>query len=71
MNIHAGSARIGGPICLYDDNGDAIALLSDKRPDKEKIALAIVKAVNDAGGIEMQPTDDRTNPTPAQDHPET
>jgi hypothetical protein len=55
MKISAGSAKIGGPLCLYDENGDAVALISEKRADKEKIALAIVKAVNDAGGIEIQP----------------
>ena len=55
MKISAGCARIGGPLCLYDANGDAIALLSEKRNDKERIALAIVNAVNDAGGIEIAP----------------
>lgn len=55
MKISAGCARIGGPLCLYDEHGDAIAMLSDRRPDKERIALAIVEAVNAIGGIEMKP----------------
>ena len=55
MKISAGSARIGGPLCLYDENGDAIAMMSDRRPDMNKIALAIVRAVNEAGGIDFVP----------------
>ena len=55
MKISAGSASSGGPLCIYDENGDAIALISEKRFDKEIIALAIVKAVNDSGGIEIAP----------------
>ena len=55
MKLSAGSANIGGPLCLYDENGDAVAMLSDKRPDKELIALAIVKIINEAGGCPMIP----------------
>ncbi len=55
MKISAGKARLDGPLCLYDENGDPIALFSEKRPDIERIALAIVDAVNAAGGIEMEP----------------
>ncbi len=46
MKISAGSADIGKPLCLYDENDDAIALMSNKRPNIESTALHIVRAVN-------------------------
>ena len=61
MKIFAGKARLDGPLCLYDENGDPIALISERRKDAEKIALAIVKAVNEAGGIEIEDLQQATN----------
>ena len=54
MMITAGKANLDGPLCLYDEKGDPIAIISERRPDAEKIALAIVKAVNDAGGLTLE-----------------
>ncbi len=54
MKISAGKSLIDGPLCLYDANGDPIALISERRKDAERIALAIVKAVNEAGGLEIE-----------------
>jgi hypothetical protein len=44
--ISAGSGRIGGPLCLYDRNGDALAQISGLLPNREQIALDFIKAVN-------------------------
>lgn len=49
--ISAGSARLGGPLCIYDEDGNAIAKFSEYLLNKEEIALAIVNAVNVQGGI--------------------
>ena len=54
MKISAGSGRLG-MLCLYDESGHSFALLSERRPDAERIALAIVEIVNNAGGIEIEP----------------
>ena len=53
--ISAGKARPSGPLCIYDERGDAIALISERRGDAEQVALAIVEAVNNAGGLAIQP----------------
>lgn len=55
MKISAGSPSMDGPLCLYDENGDAVAMISSRRRDKESIALAIVDAVNANGGIDIVP----------------
>lgn len=44
--ISAGSSSLGGPLCLYDKDGNALALISDRLACKERIALDFVKAVN-------------------------
>jgi hypothetical protein len=54
MKISAGSSKIGGPLCIYDENGDPLLMMNSRRKDKERIALEIVKIVNDAGGIEIE-----------------
>ena len=43
--ISAGASDIGKPLCLYDSDGVAIALMAG-RSDKEHLALAIVQRVN-------------------------
>jgi hypothetical protein len=48
MKLSAGSFRIGGSLILYDENGVAIALMADSLKDKERIALEIVRIVNEA-----------------------
>jgi hypothetical protein len=49
--ISAGSSSAGGALCIYDEDGNAIAKFSGLLLNKEKIALEIVKAVNAHGGI--------------------
>lgn len=48
MKISAGIAGVGKPLCLYDDNGDPIALMNEKIPfDKRaRLALDIVERFN-------------------------
>ncbi len=49
--ISAGCSGAGGPLCLYDEDGNAIAKFSAALLNKENIAMEIVKAVNAQGGI--------------------
>lgn len=44
--LSAGSSQIGGPLCLYDQDDNPVALMNSKRSDKEAVALAIVDAFN-------------------------
>ena len=42
-------------VILYDENGDAIALMSVRRANRSEVAQAIADAVNTAGGIDIDP----------------
>lgn len=60
MRISAGSAAVGGPLCLYGDNEEPIALLSEKIPFEKRAAIAfeIVRRVNGCWRpIETAPAD--------------
>lgn len=48
QTLSAGSAGVGKPLCLYDEGGDPVALLSERLPFnvRARLALDIVRRFN-------------------------